>query len=150
MYEDYIAKIEKLLDIQFANGPIVQTCEHIIHALAEGFQQNDKINDIQVETVEELLYHFIYMEDCGNTSEHCKSKLVIINEGKEDQHEDGSKEKKQNEEQIDTGDKLGRLHGIRPPPTLSSEKRFMTNIPASKITISTSEMAAAIWRLLAV
>lgn len=86
MYEDYIAKIEKLLDIQFANGPIVQTCEHIIHALAEGFQQNDKINDIQVETVEELLYHFIYMEDCGNTSEHCKSKLVIINEGKEDQH----------------------------------------------------------------
>jgi hypothetical protein len=39
----------------------------------------------QADTIEELLYHFIYMEDCGNESEHCKSKLVVINEGKEEE-----------------------------------------------------------------
>lgn len=26
------------------------------------------------------------MEDCGNDSEHCKCKLVVINEGKDDEH----------------------------------------------------------------
>lgn len=84
--EDCIKKLEDLLEVNFEGGPLVRNNEHIIHAIAEGFQTFGKINDFQVETVEELLYHFIYMEDCGNDSEHCKSKLVIINEGKEDQH----------------------------------------------------------------
>ena len=84
--EEYIKKLEELLVVNFEGGPFVRNNEHIIHAIAEGFQTFGEINDFQVETVEELLCHFIYMEDCGNDSEHCKSKLVIVNEGKEDQH----------------------------------------------------------------
>ena len=84
--EDCLTKLEDLLGVNFEGGPFVRNNERTIHAIAEGFQIFGNINDFQVETVEELLYHFIYMEDCGNDSEHCKSKLVIVNEGKEDQH----------------------------------------------------------------
>ena len=84
--EDCLNKLEELLAVNFDGSPFVRNNEHIIHAIAEGFQTFGEINDFQVEIVEELLYHFIYMEDCGNDSEHCKSKLVIVNEGKEDQH----------------------------------------------------------------
>lgn len=81
-----LSKLEKLLGVQFDSGIVTNSIERTIHAIAEGFQPYGEINDFQVETINELLYHFIYMEDCGNESEHCKSKLVIINEGKEDQH----------------------------------------------------------------
>lgn len=82
----FLSKLEQLLGVQFDSGVVTNGIERTIHAIAEGFQTYGEINDFQVETVEELLYHFIYMEDCGNESEHCRSKLVIVNEGKEDQH----------------------------------------------------------------
>ena len=83
--EDYIKKLEAL-GITINDGPLIHNNETVIHAIAEGFQTFGAINDFQVEAVEELLYHFIYMEDCGNESEHCKSRLVVVNKGREDEH----------------------------------------------------------------
>lgn len=81
-----IVKLEDALGAHFDSNNFTKAQELVIHAIAEGFQETANINYDQVDIVEELLYHFIFMEDCGNDSEHCKSKLVIVNEGKEDAH----------------------------------------------------------------
>lgn len=84
-----IAALEKTLACQFDNNWMIRAPETIIRAIAEGFLEKVDVNSLeedQADIIEELLYHFIYMEDCGNESEHCKYKLVIVNEGKEDQH----------------------------------------------------------------
>ena len=83
--ERNIEEVEKVFKCHFDENWMTQIPCRLIHIIAEGFQPTNNINDFQVDTVEELLYHFIYMEDCGNESDHCKSKLVIINEGKEDE-----------------------------------------------------------------
>jgi hypothetical protein len=81
-----IVKLEDALGAHLDGNNFTKAQELVIHAIAEGFQETANINYDQVDIVEELLYHFIFMEDCGNDSEHCKSKLVIVNEGKEDAH----------------------------------------------------------------
>ena len=76
-----ICKLEEALNCHFDDNWMTSTPCRIINAIANGFfDKND--TEWQVDTIEELLYHFIYMEDCGNNSEHCKSKMVVMNEGK--------------------------------------------------------------------
>jgi hypothetical protein len=87
--EEGITKLEKTLNCHFDQNWMTKTPSSIIRAIAEGFFEKIAINSLeedQADTIEELLYHFIYMEDCGNDSEHCKSKLIIIDEGKESEH----------------------------------------------------------------
>lgn len=87
--EKGINALESALNCHFDGNWLTEAPCNIIKAIAEGFFEKSpaerSIEDCQSETIEELLYHFIYMEDCGNNSEHCKSKLVIIDEGKESQ-----------------------------------------------------------------
>jgi hypothetical protein len=76
-----ITALEKTLACQFDNNWLTKAPEAIIRAIAEGFFENVDVNSLeedQADTIEELLYHFIYMEDCGNDSEHCREKLVRI------------------------------------------------------------------------
>ena len=84
-----IEAFEKAVNCHIDNNWMTQGASNIIRAIAEGFFEKIDVNSLeeeQADTIEELLYHFIYMEACGNDSEHCKSKLVIIDEGKESQH----------------------------------------------------------------
>lgn len=85
-----IEAFEKVVNCHIDDNWMTNGTSNIIRAIAEGFFEElpvkRSLEEQQSETIEELLYHFIYMEDCGNESEHCKSKLVVINEGKEDQH----------------------------------------------------------------
>lgn len=83
--EDGIKGVEKLFNQHLDDCWLLEAERHIIHAIAEGFQ-SEAINDSQVNIIEELLYHFFFMEEFGNDSEHCRSKLVVVNEGKEDEH----------------------------------------------------------------
>lgn len=85
-----IEAFEKAVNCHIDGNWMTNGTSNIIRAVAEGFFDippvKRSLEEQQSETIEELLYHFIYMEDCGNDSEHCKSKLIIVNEGKEDQH----------------------------------------------------------------
>ena len=88
--EKGITALETTLNCHFDDNWLVNIPSNIIEAIAKGFFEYSKDLESaagsQIETIEELLYHFIYMEDCGNNSEHCMSKLVIVDEGKESQH----------------------------------------------------------------
>ena len=84
-----IEAFEKAVNCHIDDNWMTRGASNIIRAIAEGFFEKIAINSLeeeQADTIEELIYHFIYMENCGNDSEHCKSKLVIIDEGKESQH----------------------------------------------------------------
>ena len=85
--EDGIAKFEEAINTQVDENWMTKAVEKIIHSMADGFTNNgkDASNCDVVEVIIELLYHFIYMENFGNDSEHCKSKLVIVNEGKDNE-----------------------------------------------------------------
>ena len=87
-----IEKFEEAVNCYFDDNWMTKAPCKIITALAEGFFENytlekekghHSIVDSKLEMIEELLYHFIYMEDCGNESEHCKSKLVIVDQGED-------------------------------------------------------------------
>lgn len=83
-----ITALEKTLNCHFDQNWMTDAPSGIIRAIAEGFFDKIDINSLeedQADTIEELLYHFIYMEDCGNDSEHCKVNLVKIsnNSGEE-------------------------------------------------------------------
>lgn len=87
--EEGIFKLESALNCHFDQNWCTETPSKIIRAISEGFFAEVDANSLakkQADTIEELLYHFIYMEDCGNDSEYCRSKLVIVDEGKESQH----------------------------------------------------------------
>ena len=86
--EHGIQELEHALKCHFDSNWMTAAPEHLIHTIANSFFGRDTslLEDCQAETIEELLYHFIYMEDCGNLSEHCKSKLVIVDEGKSTEH----------------------------------------------------------------
>lgn len=81
-----ITALEKTLACQFDNNWMTNAPEAIIRAIAEGFFEElpvkRSLEEQQSETIEELLYHFIYMEDCGNDSEHCREKLVRVSNDK--------------------------------------------------------------------
>ena len=82
--EKGITELEDTLRVHFDRNWMTNASCDIITAIANGFFDTDTwnkrgaIEDAQIETIEELLYHFIYMEDCGNDSEHCKTKLVRV------------------------------------------------------------------------
>ena len=84
-----IEAFEKAVNCHIDDNWMTNGTSQIIRAIAEGFFEEPpferSLEDCQSETIEELLYHFIYMEDCGNDSEHCRSKLIIMDEGKESQ-----------------------------------------------------------------
>ena len=87
--ENGIEKIEGALNCHFDKNWCTEAPVMIIRAIAEGFFDKvipNTLEKAQADTIEELLYHFIYMEACGNDSKHCKSKLVIIYEGTEAQN----------------------------------------------------------------
>lgn len=80
-----IAALEKTLACHFDNNWMTKAPEAIIRAIAEGFFEKIDVNSLeedQADTIEELLFHFIYMEDCGNDSEHCREKLVRVSNDK--------------------------------------------------------------------
>ena len=85
--ETGITALEKTLACQFDNNWMTKAPEAIIRAIAEGFFERVDVGSLeedQADTIEELLYHFIYMEDCGNDSEHCREKLVRISNNEEE------------------------------------------------------------------
>ena len=88
--ENGIEKLEGVFNCQFDRNWMTEAPCRIIRAIADGFFDSPpydrSLEESQSELIEELLYHFIYMEDCGNDSEHCRSKLVIADEGKETEH----------------------------------------------------------------
>ena len=83
-----IEAFEKAVNCHIDDNWMTNGTSKIIRAIAEGFF-NDipvkrSLEEQQSETIEELLYHFIYMEDCGNDSEHCREKLVRISNDTEE------------------------------------------------------------------
>lgn len=92
MIEAGIEKFEAAVNCHIDDNWMVNAPCRIITAIAEGFFENytlekekghHSIVDSKLKTIEELLYHFIYMEDYGNESEHCKSKLVVVDQGED-------------------------------------------------------------------
>lgn len=71
--------LEDALNIHFEEGWLVETSNQIINAVINGFFPADKVDDFLADNINELVYHFIYMEDGGNNSKHCKSELVLVN-----------------------------------------------------------------------
>ena len=81
-----ISKIEDALEIHIDQNWLLDSEQIMIRAIAEGFYDDVDANETQIDTIEELLYHVFFMEDFGNDSEHCKNKLIIVDEGKDTQH----------------------------------------------------------------
>ncbi len=82
LMEKGIKDLERALRCQFDQNWVTEAPDNIIRAITEGFFDSpikDRTLEYQQsETIEELLYHFIYMEDCGNDSKHCREKLVRV------------------------------------------------------------------------
>ena len=83
-----IEVFEKAVNCHIDDNWMTNGTSKIIRAITEGFFNDTPVKrsleEPQAETIEELLYHFIYMEDCGNDSEHCREKLVRISNDKEE------------------------------------------------------------------
>ena len=83
-----IEAFEKAVNCHIDDNWMTNGTSKIIRAIAEGFFNDTPVKrsleEQQAETIEELLYHFIYMEDCGNNSEHCREKLVRISNDTEE------------------------------------------------------------------
>lgn len=81
-----IEAFEKAVNCHIDDNWMTNGTSNIIRAIAEGFFEElpvkRSLEEQQSETIEELLYHFIYMEDCGNDSEHCREKLVRVSNDK--------------------------------------------------------------------
>ena len=83
--EEGIQKLEQALNCYFDANWMTETPSKLIRAITESFFEEvttDGLKEAQADVIEELLYHFIYMEDCGNDSEHCKTELVKISNDK--------------------------------------------------------------------
>ena len=83
-----IEAFEKAVNCHIDDNWMTNGTSNVIRAIAEGFFSDTPVKrsleEQQAETIEELLYHFIYMEDCGNDSEHCREKLVRISNNEEE------------------------------------------------------------------
>jgi hypothetical protein len=83
-----IEAFEKAVNCHIDDNWMTNGTSNIIRAIALGFFEDipveRSLDEQQADTIEELLYHFIYMEDCGNDSEHCREKLVRISNDKEE------------------------------------------------------------------
>ena len=81
-----IEAFEKAVNCHIDDNWMTNGTSNIIRAIAEGFfaeaTVKDSLEKDQFEVIEELLYHFIYMEDCGNSSEHCREKLARVSNDK--------------------------------------------------------------------
>lgn len=84
--ESGIEAFGKAVNCQIEDNWMTNGISNIIRAIAEGFFEElpvrRSLEEQQSETIEELLYHFIYMEDCGNDSEHCRERLVRVSNDK--------------------------------------------------------------------
>ena len=80
--EKGINALESALNCHFDGNWLTEAPCNIIRALSDSFfdktPEAGTLEYRRSETIEELLYHFIYMEDCGNDSEHCREKLVRV------------------------------------------------------------------------
>ena len=83
-----IEAFEKAVNCHIDDNWMTNGTSKIIRAITEGFFSDipvkRRLEEQQAETIEELLYHFIYMEDCGNDYEHCREKLVRISNNEEE------------------------------------------------------------------
>ena len=83
-----IEAFEKAVNCHIDDNWMTNGTSNIIRAIALGFFDDipvkRSLEEQQADTIEELLYHFIYMEDCGNDSEHCREKLVRISNDEEE------------------------------------------------------------------
>ena len=83
-----IEAFEKAVNCHIDDNWMTNGTSKIIRAISEGFFDDipvkRSLEEDQSEVIEELLYHFIYMEDCGNASEHCREKLVRISNNEEE------------------------------------------------------------------
>ena len=83
-----IEAFEKAVNCHIDDNWMTNGTSNIIRAIALGFFDDipvkRSLEEQQAATIEELLYHFIYMEDCGNDSEHCREKLVRISNDEEE------------------------------------------------------------------
>ena len=82
-----IEAFEKAVNCHIDDNWMTNGTSKIIRAIADGFFEKIDVNSLeekQADTIEELLYHFIYMEDCGNDYEHCREKLVRISNNEEE------------------------------------------------------------------
>lgn len=83
-----IEAFERAVNCHIDDNWMTNGTSSIISAIALGFFDDIPVGRSlgaqQADTIEELLYHFIYMEDCGNDSEHCREKLVRISNDKEE------------------------------------------------------------------
>ena len=83
-----IEAFEKAVNCHIDDNWMTNGTSNIIKAIALGFFDDIPVKRSleaqQADTIEELLYHFIYMEDCGNDSEHCREKLVRISNDEEE------------------------------------------------------------------
>ena len=88
MMEAGIETFEKAVNCHIDDNWMTNGTSNIIRATALCFFDDipvkRSLEEQQADTIEELLYHFIYMEDCGNDSEHCREKLVRISNDKEE------------------------------------------------------------------
>ena len=88
MIEAGIEKFEVAVNCPMDDNWMTAAPCRIITAIALGFFDDipgkRSLEEQQAGTLEELLYHFIYMEDCGNESEHCREKLVRISNDNEE------------------------------------------------------------------
>lgn len=88
MMEAGIEAFEKAVNCHLDANWMTNGTSNIIRSVALGFFDDipvkRSLEEQQADTIEELLYHFIYMEDCGNDSEHCREKLVRISNDKEE------------------------------------------------------------------
>jgi hypothetical protein len=77
-----IKSFENAVGCQIDDNWMTRSSSSIIRALSDGFfdkvPEEGTLEYRRSEVIEELLYHFIYMEDCGNDSEHCREKLVRV------------------------------------------------------------------------
>ena len=88
LMEAGIEAFEKAVNCHMDDNWMTNGTSNIIKAIALGFFEDipveRSLDAQQADTIEELLYHFIYMEDCGNDSEHCREKLVRISNDEEE------------------------------------------------------------------
>ena len=88
LMEAGIEAFEKAVNCHIDDNWMTTGTSNIIRTITLGFFDDipaeHSLEEQQADTIEELLYHFIYMEDCGNDSEHCREKLVRISNDEEE------------------------------------------------------------------
>ena len=85
--ETGISATEEALGCYMDSNWLTDSVSELLQAVTLGFfegQPETRTEKLQLDTIEELIYYFIYTEHCGDNSDYCKSKLVTVSEDKKD------------------------------------------------------------------